>query len=69
MWDRGHLFHSEGHRGKLEFVSAALFNQPGLAIGWFFFFSAIEILAWLPCHFHDSLKQRGEDIKPGASEE
>lgn len=49
----GHLFHSEGHRGKLEFLSAAQFKQAGLAIGWFPF-PLIEILAGLLKHLYDS---------------
>lgn len=49
----GHLLHSEGHRGKLEFLSAGLFTQAGLAIGWFLF-PLIEILARLLRHFYDA---------------
>lgn len=35
IWNMGHPFHSQGHGGKLEFLSAALFRQAGLAIGEF----------------------------------
>lgn len=51
----GHLLHSEGHRGKLEFLSAGLFTQADLAIGWFLF-PLIEILARLLRHFYGGLK-------------